>query len=469
VGAFGTYAAIPNIVNPGAQSTVWSSVYGTGTLEERVYCGCPHRDGRYAGTGAFLDPIATFPGLLTQAPIPTGLLNITANFTTARGFVMNAQGGINVNANITLTHTGVISTGLAFSPMNGGLTKTGTGTLLLNTGNNTYDGPTAIRAGVLEINSISNGGVAGRLGDSSNAPGNLWLDGGTLRYNGAAPGSTDRGITITTAGGTIENNSATANTLTFTNTGAVQLFNVGARTFTLQGTNAGNNLFRMSLGDNGGATTFNKNGYGTWVLDNPNTYTGATNLNLGTLKSGVNDLLPDTGTVLFNGATLDLQSFQRNHPECGHSGGRRHGDHRENWRCRAEISTKRRPAPSIYSPRTFSRRRSMSRWPAAASIWELPASRAVRRTLWDGEHQQRRCAAGLRGRHAHDGRGDDQCVQFAARGCGSGNTATWNAASISNTGGTLTVASGTLDFGNTSAHFQQHLHRGCGSPGCAGL
>jgi fibronectin-binding autotransporter adhesin len=301
LGSFGTFALTPNAVDPAAQPTVWSSVYGAGTLEERAYIGTT--------AATFLDPISTLPGLLTQAPLPTGLLNTTATFTTNRNFIMNAQGGINASAGV-LTINGTISTGLAFNGLNGGLTKTGAGTLVIGNNANTYTGPTAIRAGVLEVATIGDGGAPSRLGQSSNAASNLWFDGGTLRYNGAAAGTTDRNFTVTTAGAVIENNStAGTSALTFTNTGVAQIFNTGARTITLQGTNTGVNTLGPSLSDNSGATTLTKAGAGTWAVGgSTSSYTGFTNVNAGILKATQTNALGSTtvGTIVASAATLEL-------------------------------------------------------------------------------------------------------------------------------------------------------------------
>ncbi|MCW1885246.1 autotransporter-associated beta strand repeat-containing protein [Luteolibacter flavescens] len=54
--------------------------------------------------------------------------------------------------------------------------------------------------GVLEITSINNGGVAGPLGKSSAAPGNIVFTGGTLLYSAANIATTDRGFTLEGSG-----------------------------------------------------------------------------------------------------------------------------------------------------------------------------------------------------------------------------------------------------------------------------
>ena len=338
------------IVNPSdpTQAGRWNSINGANTLEERAYDGSPGRDfldnsPPGPGPGGFDDDGVT-RSLLNQVPLPTGELVTTATFTTARNLVMNAQGGITVNTG-TFTANGVVGganfgAGMGadgYNGLNGGVTKLGAGELVLGNLANTYFGPTHLRAGALRVADITDGGAASTLGQSSNAAANLWLDGGTLRYLGLAADSTDRGLTLTTAGGVIENNSVAAtSTISFTNTAPVRLFTfggdigisgaetppytppVGARTLTLQGTNVGANVFAPALTDNTNSvpsvaqTNVTKNGTGLWTLtNNASSYSGNTLISGGILRAtqanalGVPGTLPGV-TASFSGGTLDL-------------------------------------------------------------------------------------------------------------------------------------------------------------------
>lgn len=118
------------------------------------------------------------------------------------------------------------------------------------TGNNNYTGTTMIRgrtmstietaaetnSGVpaggeyhgttLTVTSLANGGSASGIGSSSNAAANLHIQGGTLRYEGAAT-STDRLFTIGTRGATLDASGTGA--LTFSNTGALTIDTAEAR------------------------------------------------------------------------------------------------------------------------------------------------------------------------------------------------------------------------------------------------
>ncbi len=166
---------------------------------------------------------------------------------------------------------------------NGGLTKTGEGSLTLS-GANTYTGATTISAGTLSVGTIGNGGVAsGNLGSASSAAANLVFDVGTLQYTGATA-STDRNFTIN-AGKTATFDIATA---------ATNLTVSGASTATT------------------GALT--KIGAGTLTLSGFNTFTGAVQVNAETLNI-FNDANLGTGiTVTLAGGTLLSSSTWLSHP-----------------------------------------------------------------------------------------------------------------------------------------------------------
>ncbi len=91
---------------------------------------------------------------------------------------------VNSDANVTMTGKGGI----------GGVTsvnKGGEGTLVLGT-TNSYTGATVLHEGVIEFNSLKNGGEPSALGSSMGFAQNWVFDGGTYKYTGATT-STDRG------------------------------------------------------------------------------------------------------------------------------------------------------------------------------------------------------------------------------------------------------------------------------------
>ncbi len=92
------------------------------------------------------------------------------------------------DANLTINGTGAI--GGASTSMN----KAGEGTLALNT-LNTYKGATVLHEGVLEFNTLKNGGEPSAIGASVEFAQNWLFDGGTYKYTGATT-STNRGAKI---------------------------------------------------------------------------------------------------------------------------------------------------------------------------------------------------------------------------------------------------------------------------------
>ncbi len=158
----------------------------------------------------------------------------------------------------------------------GSLTKTGAGTLTLS-GSSSYTGVTTLTGGTLSVATIGNGGVAGNLGQASNAAGNIVFDGGTLSYSGATA-SSDRAFTITA--------------------GKTATLDVTANTLTLPGA--------TGAATNGGLT---KTGNGTLVLSGVNTYTGTTTVSGGMLALGASGSIGGSATIIVaSGAELDVSA-----------------------------------------------------------------------------------------------------------------------------------------------------------------
>lgn len=187
---------------------------------------------------------------------------------------------------------------------NGGLIKAGAGVQLLSGCDSSYAGPTTVQGGTLVVECLANGGSNSSIGASTSAASNLVLDGGTLQYIGSG-GSTDRLITWSSGAAVLEASGTGA--IAFTNTGPVEFTRPNAfTTFTLSGTNTGDNIFSAQLGNNGSGPGFLvKNGPGTWILGNTaSSYLGSTRINGGVL--GVTKL-SDTGaasSIGSNGAVV---------------------------------------------------------------------------------------------------------------------------------------------------------------------
>jgi autotransporter-associated beta strand protein len=148
----------------------------------------------------------------------------------------------------------------------GGLTKIGSGTLVLS-GVNTFTGAVNFNAGLINASSLSNLGA-----------------GSTLNFNGG-------GLQFSTAF------DPSARTMTFQAGGA------------LLDTQTNNVTMANSIG-NGGAGGLTKQGSGTLTLSKSPDYNGATVVNAGTLQLGSGATLPIATTVNLtaSGATLDINA-----------------------------------------------------------------------------------------------------------------------------------------------------------------
>ena len=206
-------------------------------------------------------------------------------------------------------------------------------------GTNTYTGVTTISAGTLSVAAIGNGGVAGNLGQATNAATNLFLSGGTLQYTGTSA-STDRNYTLNATTSAIEITIAGTN-LTIAGAGANTaggLAKIGPGTLTLTGANlytgptivtAGTlqvgsggttgSLVTFSITDNAalnfdrsdtvtvgnisGTGSVNQIGTGTTILAGNYNYTGATIISAGTLLVD-SSLAAASAASVSGGATL---------------------------------------------------------------------------------------------------------------------------------------------------------------------
>ncbi len=210
-------------------------------------------------------------------------------------------GAINTGAGLlTINNSGAASQSGVFSG-SGGLTKNGAGTLTLSQ-LNTYSGATNVNAGTLSV--TVNGGLGSTASGTTVATGAiLALDGsgGNITYG------TPEAVTL--AGGTLRNVAGTnsfAGAVTLTAPSAIDSTSVGEK-LTLTGgiTNGGNLVTFSGAGDTTVSTTkitgsggLTKTGAGTLILSAANDYTGATNINDGTLRLSGGSAIADAGAVV---------------------------------------------------------------------------------------------------------------------------------------------------------------------------
>lgn len=189
------------------------------------------------------------------------------------------------------------------------LTKVDAGTWLVSSTTSSYSGATRINGGVLIVASLANGGQASSIGAANNTVGLLTFNGGTLRYEGSTPQSTNRLFTINTGGATLDASGTGGGILRFTNSGALNSGTGGtARSLTLTGSNAGENLLAGALANNSNSTpavvSLTKSGPGRWIVSGANSYTGVTTVSAGILEIHGSQGAATGAISIADGATL---------------------------------------------------------------------------------------------------------------------------------------------------------------------
>ena len=201
--------------------------------------------------------LGTAPATATAGSLvidSTGTLATTASFTldSNRGIKIGPSTGTGVGtfevaSGTILTYGGIITSNGASGT--GGLTKTGTGTLLLS-GANTYSGTTTLAAGTLLVGSATAIPAGSFMGDLV-VDATLDLNGHNVAVNGLS-GTT--GIITTSAAGAISfsaggnNKGGTYNGTIQNGSGTIAFVKTGTNTITL----GGNNTFTGGLTITGG-------------------------------------------------------------------------------------------------------------------------------------------------------------------------------------------------------------------------
>jgi autotransporter-associated beta strand protein len=229
----------------------------------------------------------------------TGTNILTFGGTVALGTAVLT---VTVNNSGVLTETGVISSGVG-----GGISKAGTGTLVLS-GNNSFTGGVAVTAGTLTLS-----------GASSTYTGGTTLTTGTLNLNSTtALGAASSALTINS--GTIDYPSGGAITMANANaqTWAGNFAFGGSNSLTMTGTVGLGAAVRTVTVNNSGVLTesgvisgagggISKAGTGTLVLSGNNSFTGGVAVTAGTLTLSGASSTYTGGTALTTG-TLNINS-----------------------------------------------------------------------------------------------------------------------------------------------------------------
>jgi fibronectin-binding autotransporter adhesin len=274
-------------------------------------------------------------GALSGAAAPLTVNGGTLNLNNPAQTVSTLTGAASGNLVLGVGHTlmtdpaaGSTFAGTISGP--GGLTKLNvlsgaTARTLILSGNNTYDGPTTISGGTIQVGSAT--ALGSTAGDTSIAAGaSVLFDGPTSNFTiseafsiaGTGSGSlgsaifVQNGANITISSPVTLTAAATvgvsgAGTVAYTNSAA---FTAADQTLTLQGgalsTGNGGSISGVIALGSGGLTKLQG---GKWVLSAANTYTGITTISAGTLVAASDSALGTAagGTTVASGAVLGFQ------------------------------------------------------------------------------------------------------------------------------------------------------------------
>jgi autotransporter-associated beta strand protein len=262
--------------------------------------------GARAGANA-INSVATGTGTLTLGG------NVTYDATNhPGGATIAGKLGLGANRTFTVGDSSNTAAELSISAVVSGggfgITKSGTGTLVLS-GTNTYTGATAISQGTLQLNANAPSAADGTLGNSATA----------VTLNDANTGANATGLLIGTSGVTVARAITVANSGTGTTTLGGNFATAGTSSFTGNVTlnkattfaAEGASNIAFSTGAISGTGNITKTGDGTLTLSgNNSTFTGAIAVTAGTLNAqGSTNALGTgtTGTTVSSGASLALQ------------------------------------------------------------------------------------------------------------------------------------------------------------------
>jgi autotransporter-associated beta strand protein len=229
--------------------------------------------------------------------INNGMLVFNRGYFTTAANVISGTGALKQIANAQLV-VGTANSYTGPTTIGGGIANIGQGGATDGTGL-AYTGDSSLNASVL-----ANGGAVSSIGASTSDASNLILDGGTLYYTGPTT-TTNRLFTVTPNGGVIYASGA----ITMNNGGPIVMSGTGDRTLSLAGDATASSTFGNDIGDpTSGKTSLTKDRSGTWIVAPTAalTYSGDTNMLMGTLTLGTGAALPfgtGKGNVVFTTST----------------------------------------------------------------------------------------------------------------------------------------------------------------------
>jgi fibronectin-binding autotransporter adhesin len=260
----------PNAI--GAWASVTANITGGQTLSLDIPVTLGRLDlGDSNGTAAYTISSAVAANRLAF-DVASGQATLNQTSTSGSNII---TAGVRLNDTLVVTNSSASALTISGAIIGtGGLSKAGTGTLILG-GGNSYTGATTITAGTLQVTRSD------ALPSSA-----LTMSGGTLDLTGV---SASAGAFSASAGVSLTGGSLTATSYAFSN---------AADTATVSSILAGS----------GGLT---KTGTGNLTLSAANTYTGATTVSGGgTLTLGVANAIASTGTLTMTGGSLVLSGTQ---------------------------------------------------------------------------------------------------------------------------------------------------------------
>ncbi len=222
--------------------------------------------------------------LLDLAGFSDTTANLTLNGTTLRNSTGTSALGGTVTLSTAAATVNVTGTQLTLSGQVTGtqaLTKSGAGTLILSNSANDYAGVTTISAGTLAVTAS---GALGAVGANTVVNATATLDLRNVAYAATEP--------VSLNGGTLQTSTGTSSFAGTVALAASSTVDVTGTQLTLSGVISG-----------GAGAALAKTGAGVLILNNAaNTYSGATNINAGTVQ--INGTNSGTGAVSVNNSSI---------------------------------------------------------------------------------------------------------------------------------------------------------------------